>query len=442
MNITDYIFLKRYSLAKNGALDAYKTAILNQRMDESALNELVWEKTKKLVSHAYANVSWYKDKFDELGLHPFDITKPEYFGQIPILKRHEIINNFDKFISKGVTSKNLKFITTGGSSGKPLKIGVSKRRIREIQKWQMFDWWNVPLNANMASIYRGVPVNGLKKLALSFINWPQKIIRLDAAKITSHNIRQFIHQYRKVRPKLIHGYVGALDALADYILENNIKFDFKPNSIWCTAAPISVVQENKISKAFNAPVCDQYGCSELYFVSAECSHKRGLHIFSDSVKVEIVDYRGQTVRNDLYGNIILTNLDEYAFPLIRYENGDRGRILDDKCSCGMTLPLMDKVKGRISDNINLPNSVVLSGEYLTTIFDNHTDYVKQFQIIQKKDLSLKIKVKLSNSNYTDLIKKFLERELGEKINNQVGYTIDFVDEIFSDKGKLRFIIKE
>jgi len=49
MNINDYIFLNRYSLAKNGALDAYKTAILNQRMVVSALNELVLEKTKKML---------------------------------------------------------------------------------------------------------------------------------------------------------------------------------------------------------------------------------------------------------------------------------------------------------------------------------------------------------------------------------------------------------
>jgi len=52
MNINNYLYLKRYSLGKKGAIDAYKTAILNQRMDESALKALVWEKTKKLVSHA------------------------------------------------------------------------------------------------------------------------------------------------------------------------------------------------------------------------------------------------------------------------------------------------------------------------------------------------------------------------------------------------------
>ena len=203
------------------------------------------------------------------------------------------------------------------------------------------------------------------------------------------------------------------------------------------------MQEHKISKAFNnSPVCDQYGCSEIYFISAECSYKKGLHIFSDSVKVEIVDKEDKIVDNDVYGKIILTNLNEFSFPLIRYENGDEGRLLSNKCSCGLTLPLMDKVKGRISDNITLPNNVILSGEFLTTIFDDYTDYVNQFQIIQKKDLSIIVKVKLYNHIDSGLIIKVVNNKLGERVNNQVPFNLEFVTDISSDKGKLRFVIKE
>lgn len=442
MDISNYLYLKRYSLGKKGALDSYKTSMLNQYMEKNMLDKLVWKKTKKLLAHAYKNVDWYNTKFNEIGLHPNDITHQEHFEQIPILKRHEIIENFEKIIAKGIKSKDLNFVTTGGTSGTPLKIGVSKNRIREIQKWQMFDWWKTSLNANMASVYRGLPVSGINKIALSFINWPQKIIRLDATQITPQKIKSFIRDYKKVRPKIIHGYVGAINVIANYILENNIVFDFKPNVIMLTASPVTVLQEQNISKAFNTLVSDQYGCSEIYFISAECSHKKGLHIFSDSVKVEIVDSDNKIVKNNIQGKIILTNLDEFAFPLIRYENGDEGRLLDDKCTCGLTLPLMDKVKGRISDNINLPNGIILSGEYLTTIFDDYTDYVNQFQIIQKKDLSVCVKVKLYNKQDENFIKNMVDNELGGKINDQLLYKLEFVSEIISDKGKLQFIIKE
>lgn len=442
MNFNNYFYLWRYALAKKGAMEAYKNAITNQVLSNEDLDELSWTKSKNLVDFAFNNVPWYHEKFKTIGLHPNDISKPEYFQQIPILKRHEIIDNFEKFIAKDITLKDLNFITTGGSSGTPLKIGVSKSRIREVQKWQMLDWWNTPLNADMASVYRGLPIKGLKKMALHVINWPQKVIRMDATQITTHEIETFIQKYKKVQPKIIHGYVGAIDTIADYILENNIEFNFKSNSIWLTAAPVSLIQEQKISKAFNTPVCDQYGCSEIYFIASECQHKKGLHVFSDSVKVEIVDTNYKTIDHGIHGKVILTNLDEYAFPLIRYENGDEGRFLKEKCSCGLTLPLMDKVKGRTSDNLTFPDGLVLSGEYLTTIFDNYTANVKQFQIIQKKDLSILVRVKLYTNKDATFITKVIENELGNRINNQVSLKLEFVSEIKQEKGKLKFIIKE
>ena len=443
MNFRDYFYLLRYSIAKKGAISAFNNAITHQQLDEQELQELTWNKTKRLLTHAYEKVEWYNKTFKKNDLHPNDISKPEYFSQVPILKRHDLINNFEEFIAKGTKSKDLNFITTGGSSGEPLKIGVSKSRIREVQKWQMFNWWDTPLNANMASVYRGLPVDGFKAMVLGLINWPQKVIRLDATQITQKKIIDFLENYQRIKPKIIHGYVGAMDAIADYILENNISFNFRPNAIWLTAAPITNLQEQKISRAFNnASICDQYGCSEIYFVASECSNKKGLHIFSDSVKVEIVNKNEELVNFNEHGKIILTNLDEYLFPLIRYENGDEGRLLKEKCGCGLSLPLLDKVKGRISDNIILSDNTILSGEYLTTIFDDYTANVKQFQIIQAKDLSITVKICLYEPNDSDFIRNEIYNKLGLIINNQAPFKVDFVGDIKSDKGKLRFIIKE
>ena len=443
MNFNDYFYLQRYSIAKKGAILAYNSAIKHQHLDESELKELSWQKTKKLLMHAYENVEWYHETFKKLDLHPNDISKPEYYAQVPILKRQDIICNFEKFIAKGTGSKDLNYITTGGSSGEPLKIGVNKHRIREVQKWQMFNWWDTPLNANIASVYRGLPLGGLKALALGGINWPQKVIRLDATQITPDKIKNFITKYKRIRPKIIHGYVGAVDAIADYILEYNITFDFKPNAIWLTAAPVTKVQESKISKAFNnASICDQYGCSEIYFIASECTHKKGLHIFADSVKLEIVDNSNKIVDYNQQGKIILTNLDEYSFPLIRYENGDEGRLLKERCTCGMSLPLLGKVKGRISDNLILPDGTILSGEYLTTIFDDYTDIVRQFQIVQKKDLSITVKICLYDINKSHRINKEIYKQLETRIDKQVPFKIEIVTKIESNKGKLRYIIKE
>ncbi len=442
MNFATYQYLMRYSAFKKGALAAYTNAIKNQYRSKEELREISWKKTKKLLEYAFDNVPWYTDKFNTIGLHPKDIDRPEHFSQVPILTREDIIKNFDRFISRKVNPKSLKISRTRGTSGKPMKIGMNRVGLREIQKWQMYSWWGINPGDHMASIYRGVPKTGLETVVLNLVNWPQKTIRVDASQINEEVIQNFVTKSKKIRPKLIHGYVGALDAVADFIIDNGIEFP-PPKVIWATAAPITKVQEEKISRAFNAPVCDQYGCSEIYFIAAESPSKRGLHVFADAVNLEILDEFDDLVETGEYGRIILTNLEEYHFPLIRYENGDIGRFLKNDFPSGINLPLLDKVKGRISDNIVLPDGTVLASEFLTTIFDDLTDYVKQFQIVQKKDRSILVNVVPSHLNI-DMkgIETAIHFQLQRRIRNQVRLTIRFVNAIVSDKGKLRFVIKE
>lgn len=435
-------YLLKYSFGKPGAIKAFREAVRNQALPPEQLKQLSWHKTRRLINHSYENVPWYRDRFESIGLEPGDLKYPEDFENVPVLTRTELSENFERFISKKINPRSLKISTTGGSTGNPLKIGMDPKGNREVPKWQMLSWWRLTPVSNMASIYRGVPVKGLKEISLNLINWPQKTVRMDATNITVDRIKFFIKSYNKCHPQVVHGYAGALDALSNYIIEHKIKLN-PPRVVWSTASPITGVQEDKISRAFDAPVCDQYGCSEIYFVAAECQYKKGLHIFSDSVTVEILNENNVPVPPGTYGKIVLTNLNDYCFPLIRYENGDKGRLLNTTCSCGLSLPLMDKVKGRISDNITLPDGTVLAGEYLTTIFDDYTDEVKQFQIVQHKshDISVRVVFHDDTPNASEIISK-VEKELQNRIRGQVTLKMEITSSIAELRGKLQFIVKE
>jgi phenylacetate-coenzyme A ligase PaaK-like adenylate-forming protein len=70
MNPADYSYLLRYSVAKKGALKAYKNAIKHQHLQPEELENLSWLKTQKLLAYAYNNVKWYNDTFKAINLHP------------------------------------------------------------------------------------------------------------------------------------------------------------------------------------------------------------------------------------------------------------------------------------------------------------------------------------------------------------------------------------
>jgi phenylacetate-CoA ligase len=444
MNLLSKFFFIKYNLGKPGSYKQYIESTKIQDFSKEDILKIQWMKLDLLLKVCLNDVPFYKNFFNSSCITLENIKSKIFIQQLPIVSRSDLINNYESFISKKINPNSLKISTTGGSTGTPVKIGMDPSLVREVPKWQMFSWWGLSPSDNMATIYRGLPVQGLKKIGLDFINWPQKTVRLDATDITADKIETFINECQQVKPKLIHGYVGAIDAIADYILDHKISFP-SPRVIWTTAAPITAVQVSKIERAFGAPVCDQYGCSELYFIAAECPSKNGLHIFADSVKVEILDDNDQPMPDGEYGRIVITNLNDHAFPLIRYANGDVGRLLTHECSCGMKLPLLDKVKGRISDNISLPNGTVLSGEYLTTLFDDYTDAVKQFQVVQEKTNKVIVKTvfhdHVSDQESVRILLN-VKNELDQRIRQQVPLAVEKVKSITMVKGKLQFIIKE
>jgi phenylacetate-CoA ligase len=442
MNLRTRFFLMRYGWFKSGATEAYKEILRHQYLSEEELAEVAWVKTKKLLYHAYNTVPWYRRRFKEIGLHPKDLTRPEHFTQVPVVKRRDLIRHYTEFISEGTVSGRLHTITTGGSTGSPVKIGTDRTGNRELQKWQMMSWWGLEPNANLASIYRKLPIDGLKKMVLSLVYWPQQRTQLDAAMLSDPDIRRFLTAFSRIAPEVVHGYAGALDAVAAFIMREGIQVP-APRVVWSTASPLSKVQEEKISKAFGAPVCDQYGCSEIYFIAASCPKNQGLHQFSDAVKMEVVDDNYHPVPKGESGRFLLTNLNEFSFPLIRYENGDRGSWKIGNCTCGIGLPLMNPVKGRISDQLSLPDGSVVAGEYLTTLFDDCTTHIRQFQIYQKKNLEITIRVVgVEKGERLIQLLETVRAQLASKISHQVPVSVEIVDAIEPIRGKLHYIYKE
>jgi phenylacetate-CoA ligase len=316
--------------------------------------------------------------------------------------------------------------------------------VREIPKWQMLSWWGLPTSADMATLYRRVPRSRADRIVTRLVAWPQRIIEVDATRLDVNEIDSFIAALDRHRPVLVHGYAGALDTVADALLRRGHRPP-QPRVVWSTAAPLTRVQESKIQQAFGAPVCDQYGCSEAYFIAAECPEKEGLHVFADRVWVEFVDESGMPVPQGEYGRVVITSLDETCFPLIRYANGDIGRSLPGTCRCGRGLPLIDKVKGRISDRVVLPDGTVLAGEYLTTIFDDHTVEVSRFQVVQRSSGAVDVRVVFRGGVGEEQRSRVLDTvrsELGRRIAGRVPLDLTPVPEIRSERGKLQFVIRE
>jgi phenylacetate-CoA ligase len=213
----------------------------------------------------------------------------------------------------------------------------------------------------------------------------------------------------------------------------------------------------KIAAYFEVPVADGYGSRDAGFIAHECPEGR-LHVTAENVLVEIVDDhrpvaaggqtsrprvrrpdRGGRVREGPRGEIVITHLDAYAMPLIRYRTGDVGRLLPGRCSCGRGLPLMDVVQGRTTDFLYLPDGNTRHA--LSIIYPlRETPGVSRFRVVQHRDYAVVIEV-VCDDRIARVTPESVARRVRPVIGESVPLDVRLVERIDPmASGKHRYVI--
>jgi phenylacetate-CoA ligase len=437
-NITGKAFQAKQILFRRYAVKNYQDISLLENTASEILNEIGFARRKAILQYAYEYTAYYKKRFDDIGLHPQDIKNENDWSKVPVLTKDDIRNNYEKIQVTCVPKKYFRTITTGGSTGEPMKLFHDRRYPLETLGWRTWRWWGVYPGENMALSWRLLHTTSISKLVNKIMWYPTKRIWLDASLTTEKDMERFIVQFNNVKPAILHGYVGAVVHLAQYCLNKHIRV-FSPTAVSTTSAPLSVSQRTIIESAFQAPVYDQYACSEIYWVAAQCKERKHLHINTDVRHVEFLDDQNHLAFS---GAVTITDLVNRVFPLIRYQNGDIGTSVCEKCSCGLPFDIMETVKGRVTDNIILQNGKIIAGDFVTTIFDDFPDSIKGFQVYQNKDYSVTLSV-IPNQDYLQSDQQIdLVSEMFSKKLYGLPFHVKKVNEIPHDRGKTRFIISD
>lgn len=391
----------------------------------SAVQEMA---RQKIVRHAMTHTVFYKKYYAAAGFGLEDIGTTGWFERLPIVTKKELREHFEDFIDPD-QRQFLSVSTTGGSTGTPTKTGYDRRIPEEIYSWRLQARYGVHPWDDHAYVWRDTRHSKWAKFKNAVAWWPTRHLKLDATLLTDAAMDDFIMQFNRVKPRLLQGYVGAVSQLADYVLKTGKKICRPPNVVWTTSAPLSEVQRRLIESAFGAPVCNEYGSCECRWLASQNPGHEGLRVNTEHVHIEFLDMEEVSG----YGRTVITNLEDTVFPLIRYENGDRGRWLE--------YPYIDTVKGREVESFVLPSGKTINGEYLTTIFDAMPELVRGFRVVQHRDLSITIEAIPSKESSRDAIDSIVAR-FAASIGNEVSVNLKYIDEIVHDRGKLRFVVRE
>jgi|EndMetStandDraft_3_1072993.scaffolds.fasta_scaffold33669_3 phenylacetate-coenzyme A ligase PaaK-like adenylate-forming protein len=127
------------------------------------------------------------------------------------------------------------------------------------------------------------------------------------------------------------------------------RLTIRPRVILSSAEVLTDAARARFRAAWGADLYDTYVMTETGLIGAECPQRGGIHISEDLVVLESVDEHHQPVPHGTAGaKVLITNLTNYAQPLIRYEVPDRITISQDICRCGRPFASISRIDPRIA----------------------------------------------------------------------------------------------
>lgn len=398
-------------------------------------------KLVSLLQHAYKKVPFYQRRFADAGLRPEAIRGPDDLPRLPILTKSEIQNHCHELLAEGTDPSRLTENQTGGSTGHPLTFYQDSN----YRAWKDADLLR---NYRMAGYKLGMRwafLWGSDYDAREHKGWfgylkdrfIYNLLWINTFNLSVTTLTEQVEQLIRFKPQILVAYVSSATLLARLAKELEIG-DISLQAIQTSAEILTPNDRQLLEATFNCPVFNRYGCREVSNIAHECEAHNGLHILAENNLVEIVKENGQRGKPGEEGRIVVTNLNNYAMPFIRYDTEDVGVYNDHVCPCGRGLPLLATVKGRSTDVFTSPSGKLLHGEFFTHLFYKIRG-VYQFQVLQETLENLLVRiVPTKNFNRASAL-SFLEEAIHRQGDPAFRLRFELCDQIPpSPSGKYRF----
>jgi phenylacetate-CoA ligase len=401
-----------------------------ERMEEFRLQKLI-----KILNHCYQFVPAYTYLMNQSGIHPSNITSIDDIKKLPVITKKYIFENYDSFVPSNIaTIKGIKLSKTTGTTGQVLKVlNDANTRSMIWGSFLRFHDWMGHNPDNLYIVFRGrniVKESMLSKAKNHIIDLIEHSKTMDSYILDEKNIHLLTKLLEKNPKAVLRGYVLNIVDIANILRKKGLSYSIQ--AVSTTAEPLLDNHRKTIQDAFHCDIFDQYGCGEVGGIAYECDHHQGLHITEEHV---IID-------TDENNEIILTDLDNYSFPFVRYKNGDQALLSDKTCTCGRNASIIKTILGRTSDNIIGLNGLPVHWGYfhhllIYTNIATRRNLIK-FQVIQNNlnELVFNIQSDPLDKSEKETLIKILKNKLGD-----IHVSVNNVNNIPPDEsGKFKAII--
>jgi len=408
----------------------------SQRYPLERLIELQVAKLRKLLADSATNVPYYAKLLNDAGVNPETADHSDLL-KLPPLTKSIIRENFDNLTNLRFRKADLKKKSSGGSTGEPVHV-------LQTRDSKLFNAALAYRNNLWTGWYPGAvhyKVWGAWKDLTKMDSSPKKRLfnyiynfhTINAFSVTDETLKNMYNTFRRRPPTLLESYSNILDEFSKFIKHNQLE-PLKVAGVVSSAGSLYGHQRKTIQRTISPNVFNRYGCREFGGIAHECEAHDGMHI---NMERFIVEYHNQDQTG--LGEVLITDLENPAFPMIRYKIGDMARPLDAECGCGRKLLSIESVEGRTTDMIITPEGTRVSGLLFPHLFKEF-DGIVAGQVIQDSvdeiDLLLKTRKSFSDHDQENLV-----NTIAEYVGASVKINVKHVENIkITPTGKYRPVI--
>ncbi len=329
----------------------------SQWLSRAALEANQMQQFRNLLQFVITHSPYYARRFLASGTRVRDFQTLESLRGLPLLSRHDLQSAGDAFFCKDLPADQgeIGVTQTSGSTGEPVR--VRKTGINQLF-WHTYTlrnctWHQIPFDARYTIIRPNVDAyeeqpNWGAPFELLYETGPTQVMPITTP------LTEQIDLLRKFQPETLLINPSNLRGLVDLWRDGGSGLS---KLRWIKSIGETLPDELREAVAELDPgvsVIDGYSSQECGAIAIQCPDGDGYHVMSESLIVEILDQHGEPCAPGEIGRIVVTDLQNLASPIIRYDIGDYAQ-LGETCSCGRGLAKLDRILGRRRNLVLKPN---------------------------------------------------------------------------------------
>ncbi|MBN2201386.1 phenylacetate--CoA ligase family protein [bacterium] len=405
----------------------------SQYFPRAEQDALQWSLLSTLLDHCFAEVPGYRECWRRLGLCREDFRSAADIVRFPVISKKDVRTDPQSFRSNRFASYRPKPMRTTGTTGSPLEVywDSGSNAMELAAQWRHYSWFGYRLGTPFLDIR----FHKHRPSGRWAWNWKCRGLETCIRLWDDSNAEELARELKRRGVRLWRGHPTAVYELCRLFERRGITQP-KPSCIITVGHLLLDYERDFMQKWAGVTVGDSYGLTEHTALICRCP-AGSYHIAPEYGLIEILREDDSTAAPGEEGRIVSTGLHNMAFPLIRYDTGDRAVASAEVCSCGRTLPVVRELAGRNDDRLIDRNGRRIAS--LHRMF-KYSDGVRCSQIVQNEAGVIEAYVVpadgFSDRDGSRIIAEF-KRELGDDMKVR----LHVVQELpFPPEGKFKFAV--